>query len=73
MRWYPPAASNRFNSLKRVFDIAEHRQFDDFVLVQFRKVDVDVDDRAVLGKFLDLSGDPIVKTNAQAQATDPIH
>ena len=47
--------------------IAVDRKMSGLVLVQFRRVDVDVDDLAVLGEFADLARDAVVKADAERQ------
>src|SRR5579862_4297617 len=50
-----------------VFHVAQDGEADDFVLVDLRVVDVDVDDGPVLGEFLDLAGDAVVEADADGQ------
>src|SRR5258708_29628019 len=50
--------------LQRVLDIPVDRQLDHLIFVQFREVNIDMNDRAVLSKFLHFAGDSIIKTNA---------
>ena len=54
-------------ALEGVFDVAQDGQRDDFVFVQLGVVDVDVDDRAVLGEFLHLAGHAVVETNSDGE------
>ena len=48
-------------------DVADDRQMGDLVLVDLRRIDVDVDDLAVLGELADLAGDAIVEADAEGQ------
>ena len=50
-----------------IFQIAENGQFDKLVFVQFRIVDVDVNDGAVFAELLHLPGDAIVKPHSNGE------
>ena len=52
---------------QRVFDITQNGEFYDLVLVDLRVVDVDVNNRSVLGKFANFSGDAVVKSDPDRQ------
>ena len=62
-----PLADHVGQALKRVADLADHRQGDLAVLVDLRRVDVDVDNRAVLAEFLDLASHAVVKPYAKSE------
>ncbi len=53
--------------LQGLADVADDRQVGDLVLVDLRRVDVDVDDLAVLGELAHLAGDAVVEADAEGQ------
>ncbi len=53
--------------LQGLADVADDGQVRDLVLVDLRRIDVDVDDLAVLGELADLAGDAIVEADAERQ------
>ncbi len=58
---------NLHQILQGLADIAEDGQMGDLVLVDLRRIDVDVDDLAVLGELADLAGDAVVEADAEGQ------
>ena len=53
--------------LQERLDVGVNRYMCEFVFVDFGGVDVDVDDRAVLGKLAELAGDAVVEPHAEGQ------
>ncbi len=54
-------------SCKAVAQVAADREVGDLVLVDLRRIDVDVHDLAVLGELADLAGDAVVEAHAEGQ------
>ncbi len=52
---------------QREFDVADNRNVGRFVLVDLRRIDVDVDDEAVLGEFRHFAGHTVVEPHAKGQ------
>jgi hypothetical protein len=50
---------------EREFHITANGNVGWLVFIEFRGVDIDMDDFAVLAEFLDLAGDPVVEPHAQ--------
>ena len=50
-----------------LLDVGLDGEFDVFVFINFRVVDVDVDDGAVLAEFLHLAGHAVVEADAEGQ------
>ena len=48
-------------------DVADDRQVGGLVLVDLRRIDVDVDDLAVLGELAHLAGHAVVEADAEGQ------
>ena len=65
LQW--PLADHVGQLLERVANLAHHRQGDLAVFVDLRRVDVDVDNGAVLAEFLDLAGHAVVKPHAKGK------
>ena len=53
--------------LERVLDVGDDGQVRDFVFVDLARVNVDVDDGAVLGKLADFAGHAVVEANAEGE------
>ena len=53
--------------LQGLADIGDDRQMSHLVLVDLGRIDVDVDDLAVLGELADLAGDAVVEAHAKRQ------
>ena len=52
---------------EREFDVADDRDVGFLVLVDFRRIDIDVDDLAMLGELRHLAGHAVVEANAEGQ------
>ena len=61
------ARQHRVEPRKRDLDVGDDWQPHHLVLVDLGRVDVDVDNRAVLGEFLDLASHAVVKAHAERE------
>ena len=62
-----PLGKHRVQAGQRVLDVADDRQVRLAVLVELGRVDVDVDDRAVLAELLELAGHAVVEAHPEGE------